>query len=310
VTSTTDAAGHPDVDELSDLSEGLLPPSRTADVRRHLDDCVPCADVYDSLEEIRGLLGTLPGPARMPDDVASRIDAALAAEALLNATAPGTADAAPAEPVATHVSRETPPSSPTDRPSGHARAGTGPGRTKQPHRGRRRTAALAGVFTAAAVGLSALLVQTLSDDTSKPPTASQQHTDAAHTYSEGALPSQVANLLAGKTDEGRSSSAKPWGAESNADKTGTTGTTGMQPNKTFQDTTGNVPPCIQQAITTNQTVLAADKGVYRGTAVYLVVTPDAADSNKVTAYIIDAACVKRASASPGKVLLTQSYARP
>ena len=88
MTSTTDTAGHPDVAEISDLTEGLLPPSRTADVRRHLDGCALCADVYASLEEIRGLLGTLPGPPRMPADIAGRIDAALAAEALLNATAP------------------------------------------------------------------------------------------------------------------------------------------------------------------------------------------------------------------------------
>jgi hypothetical protein len=37
--------------------------------------------------------------------------------------------------------------------------------------------------------------------------------------------------------------------------------------------------------------------------------PDASDSTKVTAYIVDAACVKQASASPGKLLLTHSYAR-
>jgi hypothetical protein len=43
--------------------------------------------------------------------------------------------------------------------------------------------------------------------------------------------------------------------------------------------------------------------------VYLVVVPDASDSTKVTAYIVDAACVKQASASPGKLLLTHSYAR-
>ena len=91
--TSTDTAGHPDVAEISDLTEGLLPPSRTTDVRRHLDECELCADVHASLEEIRGLLGTMPGPPRMPDDVASRIDAALAAEALLNATAPDTMDA-------------------------------------------------------------------------------------------------------------------------------------------------------------------------------------------------------------------------
>lgn len=92
MTSTTDMAGHPDVAEISDLSEGILPPPRSADVRRHLDDCELCADVYASLEEIRDLLGTLPGPPRMPADVAGRIDAALAAEALLNATEPEAAE--------------------------------------------------------------------------------------------------------------------------------------------------------------------------------------------------------------------------
>ncbi|MFE4645751.1 anti-sigma factor family protein, partial [Streptomyces sp. NPDC056730] len=88
MTSTTDTAQHPDVSEISDLAEGLLSPSRSAAVRSHLDGCALCADVHDSLEEIRGLLGTLPGPPRMPADVAERIDAALAAEALLDATAP------------------------------------------------------------------------------------------------------------------------------------------------------------------------------------------------------------------------------
>ncbi|MFF0201055.1 hypothetical protein [Streptomyces sp. NPDC005017] len=87
MTATTDTAGHPDVAEISDLTEGLLSPSRSTELRRHLDGCELCADVRASLEEIRGLLGTLPGPARMPDDVAGRIDAALAAEALLASTA-------------------------------------------------------------------------------------------------------------------------------------------------------------------------------------------------------------------------------
>ena len=72
MTSTTDMAGHPDVAEISDLAEGLLPPARSTELRRHLDDCELCADVYTSLEEIRGLLGTLPGPPRMPADVAGR----------------------------------------------------------------------------------------------------------------------------------------------------------------------------------------------------------------------------------------------
>ncbi|MER6121186.1 hypothetical protein ABT173_00490 [Streptomyces sp. NPDC001795] len=307
MTSTTGTAGHPEVEELSDLSEGLLPPSRTTEVQQHLDGCGLCADVYDSLEEVRDLLGALPGPARMPDDVAGRIDAALASEALLNATALDTGAAVSPEPAVAHVSRETSSSSPIDRPSGHARAATGPGRTKRTRRGGRRTIALGAVLTAAALGLGTLLVQTLGNDTGKTPQAAGQHTDAAHTYSEGTLQSQVASLLATKkTDGGRSGSAKPWGIESD---TGVTGSTGSQPNKTFQGTTVDVPNCIEQAIHTNQVVLAADKGVYQGTAVYLVVTPDDADSTKVTAYIVDAACAKQASSSSGKVLMTHSYTR-
>ncbi|MFF0037941.1 hypothetical protein ACFYRG_17180 [Streptomyces mirabilis] len=184
MTSTTDTAGHPDVAEISDLSDGLLPPSRTADVRRHLDECVLCADVYDSLEEIRGLLGTLPGPTRMPDDVAGRIDAALAAEALLSATAP---DRETAEDDSASVSRETSlagvshasgepsPASLTDRPSGRPHAATGPGRSRRGRRGRRRVVVLGTVFTAAALGLGTILVQSLGDGSGKSPqTVTQQ----------------------------------------------------------------------------------------------------------------------------------------
>lgn len=87
MSPTTGTIRHPDVSEISDLTEGLLSPSRTAEIRRHLGDCALCADVRASLDEIRALLGTLPGPARMPADIAGRIDAALAAEALLDSTA-------------------------------------------------------------------------------------------------------------------------------------------------------------------------------------------------------------------------------
>ncbi len=92
MTSTTDTTGHPDVDELSDLTEGLLTPSRSADVRQHLDGCEQCTDLHASLEEIRDLLGTVPEPEPMPDDIARRIDAALATEALKRAETPARAE--------------------------------------------------------------------------------------------------------------------------------------------------------------------------------------------------------------------------
>lgn len=105
MTSTTGTDEHPEVSEISDLTEGLLSPARTAALRAHLESCTLCADVFASLEEIRGLLGTLPGPVSMPAEIAGRIDAVLAAEALLNATPDPS------------VSRETPDEPTADSPS-------------------------------------------------------------------------------------------------------------------------------------------------------------------------------------------------
>ncbi|MFE4665858.1 anti-sigma factor family protein [Streptomyces sp. NPDC056716] len=119
MTSTTDMTGHPDVTEIADLTEGLLPPSRTADVQRHLDSCELCADVSASLEEIRDLLGVEREPVTMPADIAERIDVALTAEALRAAEAPRAAETLRAaeapQPIgpatdSTQVSRETPQS--------------------------------------------------------------------------------------------------------------------------------------------------------------------------------------------------------
>jgi hypothetical protein len=314
VTATTDTAGHPDVAELSDLTEGLLPPTRTADVRQHLEDCVLCADVYDSLEEIQGLLGTLPGPTRMPDDVAGRIDAALAAEALLSATSPDHASGA--EDDGASVSRETSTAglsgaavdsgsaSSADRPSGHPRASAGPGRARRVPRGRRRAAVLGTVFTAAALGLGAILVQSMGGDGKGSETATPQESGSTVTFSEGQLKDHVVDLLAkNKSTGSRSGSAKPWGIESNGAETDSGGV------GTLITPTVPVPDCVQQGTGNSGVVLAAEKGTYRGTSVYLVVQPDASDSTKVAAYIVDDACEKQGSASPGKLLLTQSYAK-
>ncbi len=307
MTSTTDTAGHPEVTEISDLTEGLLPPSRTAAVRRHLDDCTLCADVHASLEDIRGVLGTLPGPPRMPIDVAGRIDAALAAEALLNATA-RSADADPdatdlpagissSRPVSgesrgAHVSRET--STGTDRPAGRARVGTGPGRPNRTRRRRRGTVVLGALFTAATLGLGGLLLQSLGDNTNTPgsTTTAPNHTDSVNTFTKGKLKSQVADLLA------KSDSSDRWGSA----------TTPNEPS-TLKDSTAQVPGCIQNGIGRQEAALAFKQGTYEGTNAYLVVLPDASDATRVTAYVVDSTCVSKSSFTAGKVLLQQSYAR-
>ncbi|MFK8905787.1 anti-sigma factor family protein [Streptomyces sp. YS-3] len=323
MTSTADMAQHPDVSEISDLHEGLLPPSRTAAVRRHLDGCALCADVHDSLTEIRELLGTLPGPPRMPADIAGRIDAALAAEALLDATAPtgapvpvgatavSTAAKAPsvseAESDAARVSRETSPATApgdtpaVDRPAGHPRAATGPGRRPAPRR--RRNAVLGAVFGAAAIGVGVLLVQNLqqSDGGAHPDrTAIASPQAQGPDLSGAALSGQVRTLLAAQPG-GQSAGNSP------SDKKSGFGVTSNSPKLTSEV---SVPTCVQAGTgRTAQAPLAAETGDYRGTRAYLVVFPHPTDASQVQAYVVDAACESAGPDAKGKLLLTHVYPR-
>ncbi|MEU2082197.1 hypothetical protein ABZ569_09940 [Streptomyces albus] len=106
---------HPDVEEISAFGEGISPAARAPHIRSHLAECPQCAGVLASLEEIRETLGTLSGPVRMPEDVADRIDAALAAEAAKAGASPEAASA-----------KEPPSTEPGTTPPGT----TAPGATK------------------------------------------------------------------------------------------------------------------------------------------------------------------------------------
>lgn len=298
--TSTDTAGHPDVTEISDLTEGLLPPSRSADVRGHLDECTLCAEVYDSLEEIRSLLGTLPGPSRMPDDVAGRIDAALAAEARLNTTTPVSAGADQGNPSRGskdrgHVSRET--STVPDRPSGHSHGSTGPGRMNRPRRGRRRTVALSTVFTAAALGLGGLLIQSMgsSDPDKGPSSPSARQSESGNTFAGEKLDLQVAGLLAEAKKNRGFRSSRPQGTDS------------KESQGVFNAPSDSVPVCITRGIDRDAIPLASREGSYQGKDAYLVVLPAVTDTGRVTAYVVDSTCVDKPSLSVGKVLLERSY---
>ncbi|WP_406200229.1 hypothetical protein OG331_25445 [Streptomyces sp. NBC_01017] len=308
MTSTTDTAGHPDVTELSDLTEGLLPPARTTEVRSHLDQCELCADVHGSLEEIRELLGTLPGPARMPADVAGRIDAALAAEALLNATAPDGVDAptlagdthaaiSGADDGA-HVSRET--SAAAHRPAGHARSSTtGPGRKDRKKPGRRRVAVLGAAFTAAALGLGSVLLTSLMGGGGAGPSADGGQT-TADTFSAAKLEKQVTDLLA-------ASESSPGTSRGPDRSLGVEGNSDTESPKILREIT--VPDCVREGINRDDAALAAEEGVYQGKDALLVVLPDANDASRVTVYVVDSTCVKQPSSTTAKVLLKDSYPR-
>ncbi|PZH08329.1 hypothetical protein C1I97_16155 [Streptomyces sp. NTH33] len=304
MTTTTDAAGHPDAAEISDLTEGLLGPSRATDLRRHLDECELCADVHASLEEIRGLLGTLPEPPGMPGDVVDRIDAALAAEAAetveateaTEAPEPTESDSAAGN---AHVSRET---SAASRPSGHARASsTGPGRKARTRRGRRRIAVLGSAFVVAVLGVASVVVTALHDDKGSDTTAHGRPSASADTFAEGTLRTQVADLLQ-KTQKapGDTRAPRSFGVGSAPD-------TGKP--KVLKTPTVTVPSCVRQGINDSGVPLAAQAGTYDGKDAYLVVLPDpSGDSTRVMAYLVDASCVHHPSVSP-KVLLQHSYAR-
>ncbi|MFD3479590.1 anti-sigma factor family protein [Streptomyces sp. NPDC058695] len=317
MTSTTDTAEHPEIAEISELTEGLLSPSRTEQVREHLNSCELCADVYASLEEIRGTLGTLPGPPHMPADIAGRIDAALAAEALLDTQAPAyteheaetEAEAQAASPVSRETTPETTPAdsptTPADRPSGHPRATTGPGRGSRTRTRRRRGAALGAVFTAASIGLGVLLLQNGgSTPTGAPESGTPRQASSALSFSESKLENQVQSLLTEKSSapSDSSTSKSSLDIEQSGPKTPRT-------NSPMRGKTIVVPDCIQRGTGRETPALAIERGDYKGTTAYLVVLPHQSDPAQVSAYVIDATCVKQPSSAPGKLLLTHSYAR-
>ncbi|TXL92082.1 zf-HC2 domain-containing protein [Streptomyces sp. IB2014 016-6] len=333
MTTTTGTTEHPDVSEISDLTEGLLSPARSTEVREHLDGCALCADVHESLKEIRGLLGSLPGPPRMPADVAARVDAALAAEALLNATADvsretsrtaetatdSNVDTASHEPERDSEPEEAEPA-PTavtpgatapgataadlpraDRPAGRPRAATGPGRTRRLRR--RRGAILGAVFGTAAIGVSVLLFQTASSNGGgdyKADAGASQADSSGDVFSGTGIQDKVHSLLASTPASGMPQMADGGTEGENSTKEGTT----ASPRALAQ-----LPPCVQQATGRTDSPLAAEKGTYNGVEAFLVVLSDPVDGSVVRAYVIDAACVDVTPPVKGDLLLTKTYPR-
>lgn len=313
MTSTTDTTRHPDVSEIADLTEDLLPPSRAEDVRGHLADCGICSDVLASLEEIRGLLGTLPDAEPMPADVADRMDAALAEEA--RDRAPFAAPASTAD-----VSRETEPAVAAkelaDRPAGHSRAATGPGRSAV--RRRRRNAVLGAALGAAVVSMSVLLLQNVtSSGSSDSLKAADQGVNASQegsqTFSQSTLEERVHSLLGSRTDTvgpQESSGAKQNPSADTKSSAESTSPTSASPQTPLRAPSVPVPPCIKQGTGRNTAALAIQRGTYEGSDAFLVVLPHPTDSARVQAYVVDAACVGAEPAAKGKLLLTHDYARP
>lgn len=314
MTSATDTTQHPDVSEISDLTEGLLSPSRTEDVREHLAGCEICSDVLSSLEEIRAFLGSaFPAVESMPADVADRIDAALTDEA--RGLAPSAAPTSTAD-----VSRETEPAvpvkEPADRPAGHSRAATGPGRPAA--RRRRRNAVIGAALGAAVVSVSVLLLQngTSSQGSAglkaadQPASASSEGSQA---FSQSTLEEQVHSLLGSRTSAASpqdSSGKEQIPSADTKSSPQSDSTNSSSPQAPLRAPSVTVPSCVEQGIGRNAAALAIERGSYEGAEAFLVVLPHSTDATRVQAYVVDASCVGAEPAAKGKLLLTHAYARP
>lgn len=348
MTSTTGTDEHPEVAEISALAEGILPPDRSADLRGHLVDCALCADVRASLEEIRGLLGTLPGPPRIPADVAGRIDAALAAEALLASKGREEAhEEAVSRETTDRVSRETvpaPTATPENRPTTQSsseqpsstKPSTDQSSSEQPSTDEPSVAKLPAGRT---------------------PTG---HTPAGHApagrapaavgpgraglgrirrrWSKGLLITASVAAVLGlggiviamvqSGDGTDNSSSQATAGKSATDQlqvrvqtllagssTTSTPSPEMQP-KTLGAEDGpragvssTVPSCILAGIRRSDRPLAAESFTYRGSASYLVVLAHPSDGSRVDAYVVDSSCVEKTGPPPGKVLRKETYTR-
>lgn len=290
MTSTTGADSHPEVAEISALTEGILPPDRSTEIREHLAGCALCTDVHDSLEEIRGLLGTLPGPQRMPADIAGRIDAALAAEALLDATRPDVPRGTPTE---APVPRET-----STAPGGHAAGSTGPGRGGPRTRDRRRwsrgmlaTAAAAGVLVLGGIAFQAI---SGSGSSSQDAGSSARKEAAADADPVAGL---VRQLLADRSADTFSTPMLGGGQNTAA---------GGETPATPKHGAVAVPDCVLKATQRSDPPLAAGRQPFQGKDAYLLVLPDPGDKSAVDAFVVSAACT---AASPGAVLYQATYPR-
>ncbi len=76
---------HLDYDVLADLAEGLLEDDEAASVNAHLETCAECRDRSADLADVSRILAEAPAPT-IPAELAERIDSAIAAESLNNAT--------------------------------------------------------------------------------------------------------------------------------------------------------------------------------------------------------------------------------
>ena len=298
-----DSSGHPDIETISEYVEDLLAPQAAAELSAHLTGCADCRESRDALDEIRALLGQTEVPP-IPDDIAQRIDAALA-DAALDVDADADTAAKPSQAAsatggggAGRSATRTAPSGPTGpfspvRPASPSRPGAaGPGR-KVARRVRR---AALGVAALAACGLFVTAVLNLPGSSSSKGASSSsaavgrvagagQGTAGSQSipFSRGGFTQQIQTLLAAPTPTSGVVQPQAQGSES-----------GVQHSNSGTGRLGtDLPSCVLAVVPgQHKSLLAAATGTYRGQAVYALVYPDSADpAHKVDAFLVSADCL-------------------
>ncbi|ARQ69765.1 anti-sigma factor family protein [Streptomyces marincola] len=262
---------HPEPADIAALDEDLLPPDDVARLRAHLDRCATCADIHADLAALRQALGDLPDPGPIPEDIADRIDRALADE-----RAPASAPS---------VSRET-----TPRPASERRA-------------RRARLALAAAGAVVFLGVGGTLLPALSgsEGSSEGDGGSEVAVDGGEVpeAADGEpLEDQVQALLATTETNSPMMAEEGMGAEGPPDR----------PSPEPPSTTA-VPACVVAAIGRAEAPIAVEEERYDGVHAYLVVLPHAADPEQVDAYVVAATCEATASPASGEILVRESYPR-
>lgn len=330
---------HPEVAEISAYAEDLLPVARSDSLRSHLSTCSLCGDVLLSLQEIRAALGDVSHPPRMPEDVASRIDAALAAEALLEASdvSRETLDASPSLSEGEDSTREEEGLRGSDAPSAGAAASTedpaSPTAGVPPQRRNGVTAAKARPRRLALVSRETHRRPTADRPPNRNRTprgpASRRRSRRMATW--GAAGVTVLAALGGlilHTFQDSSGETPPEATTraTAADHLGArvrTLLTEQQPPNASSARPGaggeeatpfraeearNVPRCVRQGIARAETPLAVDTQTFQGTRSYIVVLPHASDPRRVDAYAVDASCTSGDNTT-GAVLASGTYPR-
>jgi hypothetical protein len=80
-----DSARHPDAVDLAEYAEGLLDPSELQPVEDHVRQCAECTRVLAELAALPQAMAQAPVPP-LPDDVAARLDRAIASTATARAS--------------------------------------------------------------------------------------------------------------------------------------------------------------------------------------------------------------------------------